>query len=78
LVQERASALLVGQDTFFTSQPILFATLTGRHAMSTISAWRAHVEAGGLISYGTSLLDAYRQAGVYTGRIRPNCRSSKP
>jgi putative tryptophan/tyrosine transport system substrate-binding protein len=68
-VAERAAALLVGQDTFFTSQPALFAALMGRHPIPSMSPWRSHVEAGGLMSYGTSLLDSYRQAGVYAGRI---------
>jgi putative ABC transport system substrate-binding protein len=69
LVQERAGALLVGADTFFTSQPTLFVVLTARHAIPTIYPWRSHVDAGGLMSYGASLLDAYRQTGVYAGRI---------
>jgi len=69
LVRERAGALLVGQDTFFTSQPNLLAALAARHAIPAISAWRSHVEAGGLMSYGASLLDAYRQTGIYAGRI---------
>jgi putative ABC transport system substrate-binding protein len=69
LVQERADALLVGADTFFTSQPILFVVLTARHAIPAIYPWRSHVEAGGLMSYGASLVDAYRQTGVYAGRI---------
>jgi putative ABC transport system substrate-binding protein len=68
-VHERADALLVGQDTFFTSEPNLFAALMARHAIPTMSPWRSHVEAGGLISYGTNLVDAYRQAGIYTGRV---------
>jgi putative tryptophan/tyrosine transport system substrate-binding protein len=69
LVQERAGALLVGADTFFTSQPALFVALTARHAIPTIYPWRSHVDAGGLMSYGASLLDAYRQTGVYAGRV---------
>jgi ABC-type uncharacterized transport system substrate-binding protein len=69
LVQERADALLVGADTFFTSQPTLFVVLTARHAIPTIYPWRSHVESGGLMSYGANLLDAYRQTGVYVGRI---------
>src|SRR5262249_14890225 len=69
LVRERADALLVGADVFFASQPVLFVVLTARHAMPTIYPWRSHVDAGGLMSYGASVLDAYRQAGVYTGRV---------
>ena len=69
LVRERAGALLVGGDTFFASQVTLFVVLTARHAIPTIYPWRSHVDAGGLMSYGTSPLDAYRQTGVYTGRV---------
>ena len=69
LVRERAGALLVGGDAFFASQVTLFVVLTARHAIPTIYPWRSHVDAGGLMSYGTSLLDAYRQTGVYTGRV---------
>jgi putative ABC transport system substrate-binding protein len=69
LAQERADALLVGADTFFTSEPTLFAVLTARHAIPTIYPWKSHVEAGGLMSYGASILDSYRQTGVYTARI---------
>jgi putative ABC transport system substrate-binding protein len=69
LARERASGLLVGGDTFFTSQPSLFVVLTARHAIPAIYPWRSHVDGGGLMSYGSSLLDAYRQTGVYTSRI---------
>jgi putative tryptophan/tyrosine transport system substrate-binding protein len=69
LVQDRAGALLVGADTFFTSQPDLFVALTARHAIPAIYPWRSHVDAGGLMSYGAGLLDAYRQTGVYAGRV---------
>jgi putative ABC transport system substrate-binding protein len=69
LVRERAGALLVGADTFFTSQPTLFVVLTARHAIPAIYPWRSYVDAGGLMSYGASLLDAYRQMGAYTGRV---------
>ena len=69
LVQERADALLVGGDAFFTSIPTLFVVLTARHAIPTINPWRSHADAGGLMSYGANPLDAYRQAGVYAGRI---------
>jgi putative ABC transport system substrate-binding protein len=69
LARERAGGLLVGADTLFTSQPSLFVVLTARHAIPAIYPWRSHVDAGGLMGYGPSLLDAYRHAGVYTGRI---------
>jgi len=69
LVRERAAALLVGGDTFFTSQATLFVVLTARHSIPTVYPFRSFVDAGGLMSYGSSLLDAYRQTGVYTGRV---------
>jgi putative ABC transport system substrate-binding protein len=69
LAKEQADALLVGADVFFTSEPTLFVVLTARHAIPAIYPWRAHVEAGGLMSYGASTLDAYRQTGVYSGRV---------
>jgi putative tryptophan/tyrosine transport system substrate-binding protein len=68
-VRERVGALLVGADTFFTSEPALLATLAERHAIPAIYGWRQHVEAGGLMSYGANLIDSYRQQGVYAGRV---------
>jgi ABC-type uncharacterized transport system substrate-binding protein len=65
----RAGALLIGADPFFNSQSLLLATLAGRHAMPTIYQYREFAAAGGLMSYGGSLTDSYRQAGIYTGRI---------
>ena len=69
LVRERAGALLVGADTLFVSQATLFVVLTARHSIPTIYPFRSFVDAGGLMSYGTSLIDAYRQTGVYAGRV---------
>jgi putative ABC transport system substrate-binding protein len=69
LVQERAGALLVGGDTFFTSQPALFVALAARHAIPAIYPWRSFVDAGGLMSYGANLADSYRQQGIYVGRV---------
>jgi len=68
LVQKRAGALVVGADTFFTSQPAQFVALTTRHAIPAIYAWREHVVQGGLISYSANLMDNYRQTGVYFGQ----------
>jgi putative ABC transport system substrate-binding protein len=69
LARERAGALLIGADTFFLSQPTLFAVLTARYSIPTIYTSKSYVDAGGLMSYGSSLLDAYRQTGVYAGRV---------
>ena len=69
LVRERAGALLIGADTFFASTAVLFVVLTAHHSIPTVYPFRSYVDAGGLMSYGSSLLDAYRQTGVYTGRV---------
>jgi len=69
LVRERAGGLLVGADTFFTSQAVLFVVLAAHHSIPTVYPFRSYVDAGGLMSYGSSLLDAYRQTGVYAGRV---------
>jgi putative ABC transport system substrate-binding protein len=69
LARERAGALLVGGDTFFTSQVTLLAVLTAHYSIPTIYPFKSYVDAGGLMSYGSSLLDAYRQTGVYAGRV---------
>jgi putative tryptophan/tyrosine transport system substrate-binding protein len=69
LVRERADAFFVIADAFFNSRRVQLATLTARHAIPATFAVREFVEAGGLMSYGTSLADAAHQVGVYTGRI---------
>jgi pimeloyl-ACP methyl ester carboxylesterase len=69
LVEHRIGALAIGQDTFFTSQPAQLAVLTERHGIPASSPWREHVEAGLLMSYGASIKDAYRQSGVYAGKV---------
>ncbi len=69
LADRRAGAVIIGQDTFFTSQPTQFAALAKRYAIPAISPWREHVSAGILLSYGANITDAYRQAGNYTGRV---------
>jgi len=69
LVRERVQALFVGGDGFFTSRRIQFATLATRHGIATAFSNRELVEAGGLMSYGTKLSDAYHQVGAYTGQI---------
>ena len=69
LARERPDALFVAPDGFFTSRRVQLAALAARHAIPTSFSVRECVEAGGLMSYGASLTDAYRYLGVVTGRI---------
>ena len=69
LVQLRASVLVIGTDAFFTTRSEQLAALTIRHALPAIYQSREFAAAGGLASYGGSLADSYRTAGVHTGRI---------
>jgi len=66
---DRADALFVAPDGFFNARRVQFATLATRHAIPATYPSREFVEVGGLMSYGTDLLDMYRQVGVYTGRV---------
>jgi putative ABC transport system substrate-binding protein len=67
--QERIAALLVGNDAFFFMKREQLVTLSARFAIPTMYFFREFVTAGGLISYGTRLTEAYHQIGVYTARI---------
>jgi putative ABC transport system substrate-binding protein len=67
--QRRINALLVAGDSFFLSRRDQLIAAAARHAIPTSYQLREFVAAGGLVSYGTDLIDAYRLAGVYAGRI---------
>jgi putative ABC transport system substrate-binding protein len=68
-VKQKAGALLVSADPYFTSRRVRLVALAAQYALPTMYPLRAYVEAGGLVSYGTELPWAYHQAGVYAGRI---------
>jgi putative tryptophan/tyrosine transport system substrate-binding protein len=65
----QAAGLVVGPDPFFNSRIEQLAASTIRHALPAVYQWREFTASGGLLSYGSSITDVYRQAGVYTGRI---------
>jgi putative tryptophan/tyrosine transport system substrate-binding protein len=69
LAQKPIDALLIGPTPLFNNRRVQVVTLATYHRVPAIYSQREAAEAGGLMSYGTSLSDAYRQAGVYTGRI---------
>jgi ABC-type uncharacterized transport system substrate-binding protein len=69
IVERGAKALLVGTGPFLTSNRGRIVAVAARHTIPAIYALREFVEAGGLMSYGASLVEAYRQAGTYTGRV---------
>jgi putative tryptophan/tyrosine transport system substrate-binding protein len=65
----RAGGLVIGPDPFFTSRSEQLAALTVRHALPAVYEVREFAVAGGLLSYGTDITDAYRLTGNYTGRV---------
>jgi putative tryptophan/tyrosine transport system substrate-binding protein len=75
LMRERPDALFVGNDAFFTSRRVQFVTLAARDRIPAAYSNRDYAEAGGLMTYGTKIADAYRQVGTYAGRI---LKGSKP
>ena len=69
LVSERVDALLLGDDPFFNSRRVQFANLAAHYSIPMATSFREIAEVGGLMSYGANILDAYRQVGIYAGRI---------
>jgi putative ABC transport system substrate-binding protein len=67
--RERPDALFVGADPFLTSRRVQLANLASRHALPMITATREITDAGGLMSYGANIPDAWRQVGLYTARL---------
>src|SRR5262249_7192687 len=68
-VRDNVDALMVAPDTFFASRRVQIVTLATRHAIPAIYTVRLYVEHGGLVSYGPSIPDTYRQLANYVGRI---------
>ena len=75
LVKERAGALLVGAGAFLTSRRDQIIALAARHTIPAIYGFREYSADGGLVSYGNDISEAFRRAGVYTGRL---LRGEKP
>jgi putative ABC transport system substrate-binding protein len=69
LARERSDALFVAADAFFLSRRSQFVTLTARDRIPATFSLRDYVEVGGLMSYGTDIMDSFRQVGVYTAKI---------
>jgi putative ABC transport system substrate-binding protein len=69
MVQLRAGGLVIGSDAFLLSRGAQLGALSVRHAVPAINQFREFAAAGGLVSYGSSITDAYRRVGVYTGRV---------
>jgi putative ABC transport system substrate-binding protein len=75
-LHERPDALFIGPDPYFYARRVQLAVLAASHRLPSTSSQRDFAEAGGLMSYGTNIADAYRQIGVYAGRILKGAKPS--
>jgi putative ABC transport system substrate-binding protein len=75
--QRGVSAMLISADSFFNSRRSQLVALAAQYMLPTMYPLSAYVEAGGLMSYGTELPWAYRQAGIYAGRILKGAKASE-
>jgi ABC-type uncharacterized transport system substrate-binding protein len=75
-VERHIDALLPGDDPFFNSRRVQFANLAAHHSIPMATGFREIAEVGGLMSYGASILDAYREVGIYAGRILKGAKPS--
>src|SRR5262245_24688388 len=75
LLKRAAKALLINPDTFFTNRRVQIVTLATRHSVPAIYPWREDAAVGGLMSYGPSIAEQFRQAGLYAARM---LRGEKP
>jgi putative ABC transport system substrate-binding protein len=73
-VDQRSDALLVSADPFFTTRRRQMVALVARHSLPAAYPWREYVEAGGLMSYGPTLMESYNLLGLYAGRILKGAR----
>src|SRR5262245_56599739 len=76
LAQQQPDALFVGNDAFFNSRRVQLVQLAAHHRLPAIYSGREYSDIGGLISYGANIADAYRQVGVYAGRILKGAKPS--
>jgi putative ABC transport system substrate-binding protein len=77
IARARPDAIFVGISPFLTDRRVQLAQLAARYALPAIYFDRANAEVGGLMSYGANLTDAYRQVGIYTGRILKGARPAE-